>query len=188
MPSREAVESHSLTLIPWASWCHACVAGRGREALNFRHGGEETAAATPVVFSLGLVPRTGLVPYAVRGVCVFLQELGYTRMILKSDGEPSIAALVTAVQKEWAGDSKKFETQLIPRTSPVDDHASNGAAEGQWYRVLKVSRQRVKLLWRNLLEFRSRQIPRFFRGWCDITVFSETGLLCDRVAEHLLKS
>ena len=50
-------------------------------------------------------------------------------MILKGDGEPSIAALVTAVQKEWAGDSKNFSTQLIPRTSPVDDHASNGAAE-----------------------------------------------------------
>ena len=50
-------------------------------------------------------------------------------MILKSDGEPSIAALVTAVQKECAGDSKNFQTQFIPRTSPVDDHASNGAAE-----------------------------------------------------------
>ena len=47
-------------------------------------------------------------------------------MILKSDGEPSITTLVTAVQKEWAGDSKNFQTQLIPRTSPVDDHASNG--------------------------------------------------------------
>ena len=64
-------------------------------------------------YSLGLmVPRKGLFPYAVRGVCVFLQELGYTRMILKSDGEPSITALVTAVQKEWAGDSKNFQAQL----------------------------------------------------------------------------
>ena len=76
-----------------------------------------------------MVPRKGPVPYAVRGVCVFLQELGYTRMILKSDGEPSSTAQVTAVQKEWAGDSNNFQTQLIPRISPVDDHASNGAAE-----------------------------------------------------------
>ena len=50
-------------------------------------------------------------------------------MILKSDGEPSITALVTAVQKEWAGNSNNFQTQLIPRRSHVDDHASNGAAE-----------------------------------------------------------
>ena len=46
-------------------------------------------------------------------------------MVLKCDGEPSITALVTAVQKEWAGDSKNFQRQLIPRTSLVDDHASN---------------------------------------------------------------
>ena len=69
-----------------------------------------------------MVPRKGPVPHAVRGVCFFLQELGYTRMVLKSDGEPSITGLVTAVQKN-------FQRQLIPRTSPVDDHASNGAVE-----------------------------------------------------------
>ena len=81
-------------------------------------------------YSLGLmVPKKGPVPYAVRGVCVFLQELGFTRMVLKSGGEPSITALVTAVQKEWAGDSENIQRQLIPRTSPVDDHASNGAVE-----------------------------------------------------------
>ena len=68
-------------------------------------------------------------PYAVRGVCIFLQELGCTRMVLKSDGEPSITALVTAVQREWAGDSKSFQRQLIPRTSPINNHASNGAVE-----------------------------------------------------------
>ena len=125
MPSREAVESHQLTHIPFPPWCRACISGRGREAPHFRHGGgEESAAATPVVsldylflflsdstgegttrtlvlcdgnttYSLGLmVPRKGPVPYAVRGVCVFLQEVGYMRMILKSDGEPSITALV----------------------------------------------------------------------------------------------
>ena len=36
---------------------------------------------------------------------------------------------MTAAQKEWAGDGWNFETQLNPRASPVDDHASNGAAE-----------------------------------------------------------
>ena len=46
MPSRETVESYQLTHIPSAPWCRACIAGRGREARHFRHGGgEETAAA-----------------------------------------------------------------------------------------------------------------------------------------------
>ena len=156
---REA-DSHQLTHNPFAPWCRTCIAERVREAPHFRHGGgEETAAATPVVsldfflgltdsttgegttptlvlcdgnttYSLGLiVPRKGPVPNAVRDVCVFLLELGDTRMILKSDVEPSITALVTAVQKELKRDNKNFHTQLIPRTSPVDDHASNGAAE-----------------------------------------------------------
>ena len=121
-----------------------------------------------------MVPRKRPVPHAVRGACVFLQELGCTR-----------TDLVTALQKEWARESKNFQTQLIPRAIPVDDHASNGAAEAVVHRS---SRERVKLPWRNLLESPSRQIPRFYRGWCDIRVFSETGFLCDRVAEHLLKS
>ena len=122
-------------------------------------------------------------PHAVRGVCVFLQDLGYTRMMLKSDGEvPSIAALVTAVQKEWAGDSNNFHVQVLSMITRQTELLR------QWCAALKVSRERVKLPWRNLLELRSRQSLRFCRGWCDIRGLSETGLLCDRAAEHLLKS
>ena len=56
MPSREAVESHHLTHIPFAPWCRACISGRARDAPHFRHGGgEETAAATPAVTTFSLV-------------------------------------------------------------------------------------------------------------------------------------
>ena len=62
MPSRESVEPHQLSHIPFAPWCRACIAGRGLEAPHFRHGGgEETAAATPLVsldFFLGLTDST----------------------------------------------------------------------------------------------------------------------------------
>ena len=153
MPSREAVESHQLTHIPFAPWCRARTSGRAeklhtsatvqRPRQSCRWITSSLVGLTALeraqlprlfcdntTYSLGLmVPRKGPAPYAVRGVCVFLQDFGYTRMILKSNGEPSITALVPAVQKEWAGDSKNFQTQLIPRTSPVDDHASNGEGE-----------------------------------------------------------
>ena len=209
MPSREAVESHQLAHIPFAPWCRACISGRGREAPHIRHDGrvagllffgltDSTGEGTPptvvlcdgnTTYSLGLmVPRNGPVPHAVRGVCVFLQELGYTRMILKSDGEPSITALVTAVQKEWAGDSKNFQTLLIFLVQVLLMITHPTEPLRQWYTALKVSRERVKLLWTNLWESRSGQSLRFCHGWCDIRVFSETGFLCDRVAEHLLKS
>ena len=54
-----------------------------------------------------IAPRKGPVPQAVRGVYASLQELSYLRVIL----------------------NQNFQTQLIPCTSPVDDHASNRAAE-----------------------------------------------------------
>ena len=62
--SREAVEQHQSTHIPFAPSCRACISGRGREAPHFRHGGrEETAAATLVVsldnFFFGLTDSTG---------------------------------------------------------------------------------------------------------------------------------
>ena len=92
-------------------------------------------------YSLGLmVSRKGPVPHAVRGVCVFLQESGYTRMILKSDGKPSITALVTAVQKEWASDCKDFLRQMIPRASPVDVHASKEAVEAMMHSLEGLTR------------------------------------------------
>ena len=47
-PSREAVESHLLTHIPFAPWCRACIFGRGRESPHFRQSREEPAA-TPVI-------------------------------------------------------------------------------------------------------------------------------------------
>ena len=83
-----------------------------------------------ITYILGLmVPTKGPEPNAVRGVCDVLQKLGYTRMVIQCNGEPSISALVTAVQKEWAGDSQNVQQQLTPHTSPTDDHASTGAVE-----------------------------------------------------------
>ena len=108
-------------------------------------------------------------------------------MILKSVGEQSITALVTAVHKEWAGDSKNFQTQLIPRTSPVDDHASGGAAEATVHSLEGLTRTSEVALEESLGVSILSNSP-ILPWWCDIRVFSETGSLCDRAAEHLLKS
>ena len=65
--------------------------------------------------------------------------------------------LVTAVQKEWAGDIKNFQRQLIPRTSPVDDHASNGAVEAM---------ERISPIWPWLVRHQScceSECPNTFR-------------------------
>ena len=50
-------------------------------------------------------------------------------MILKNDGGTLITAVERTVQGKGAADNKNFQTQLILCTSPVDDHATNGAVE-----------------------------------------------------------
>ena len=69
-------------------------------------------------------PGRCLVTHAVRSVYASLQELSYLRVFL----------------------NQNFQTQLIPCTSPVDDHASNRAAET----VLAPSAQKGKrsLTWK----------------------------------------
>ena len=138
-------------------------------------------------YSLGLmVPRKGPVPRAVRGVWVFLQELEYTRMILKSDGEPSITSLVTAVQKEWAGDSKKFSNTVdSPPTCPVDDHAPNGAAEAMVHSLEGLTRISKVVLEESLgvsISSSSPILPWLVRRQS----FIRNKFV--RAAEHLLKS
>ena len=59
----------------------------------------------------------------------FLQELSYLRMIIQNDGVTWITAVGIAIQGKGTVVYLNFQIQLIPCTSPVDDHASNIAAE-----------------------------------------------------------
>ena len=72
--------------------------------------------------------REGLVSHSVRGVHASLQELSYLRTIRKND-DLLITAVERTVQEKGTVDNQNFQTQLIPCTSPVDDHATNGAVE-----------------------------------------------------------
>ena len=75
-----------------------------------------------------MIPREGPEPHAVRDVCVPLHEVSYIRMTHKSDGESSITAR-EAVQKDWAGDSKKFQRQSISQERLENDHVSAAALQ-----------------------------------------------------------
>jgi hypothetical protein len=69
-----------------------------------------------------VVPRKGKEGFAVRALARDLRLLGYLRVILKSDGEPSVMALKEAVRVE-------SECEVVPEESPVGEHQSNGGAE-----------------------------------------------------------
>ena len=53
---------------------------------------------------------------------VDLDVMGYKRVILKSDQEPSIVALCDAVKNGWHG-------EVVPEASPKDESKRNGEVE-----------------------------------------------------------
>ena len=90
---------------------------------------------TKMVYSR-VVPKKGLDDYAVGALKRITEELGYKKVVMKSDNEPSILQLKDLVRKET-------DVELVMEEVPVGDHASNGSVEnavkniqGQ-FRVLK---------------------------------------------------
>ena len=51
-----------------------------------------------------------------------LNQLGYRRVIFRSDNEPAILAFLRRVRETWTG-------EVVPETSTEHDPQSNGAAE-----------------------------------------------------------
>eukprot|EP00435_Cladocopium_sp_Y103_P014191 s2521_g3.t1 len=77
------------------------------------------------------VDSKGATPYAVKFAAAFLKNLGYRKVVLKSDGEHSIVALKEAAAREAAIES-------VPEESPVGDHQANGLVENA---IREVKRQ-----------------------------------------------
>ena len=70
-----------------------------------------------------------------------LKELSYLRMILKNDGVTLITAVERIVQEKGTVDNQKFQTQLIPCTSLVDDHATNVVVEAMVHSLEGLTRK-----------------------------------------------
>ena len=77
------------------------------------------------------VVAKGANPHAINVVVEALRFTGRQKVLLHTDGEPSIRALADAAAKQWG---KEAQIQTAPR----DSHASNGAVERA---ILEVSRQ-----------------------------------------------
>ena len=79
-------------------------------------------------------------PYAVKFAAAFLKNLGYRKVVLKSDGEHSIMALKEAAAREAAIES-------VPEESPPADHQANGLVEN----AIREVRRQIRVL-RSALE------------------------------------
>eukprot|EP00434_Breviolum_minutum_P042976 symbB.v1.2.038276.t1/scaffold5896.1/size48089/1 len=89
--------------------------GRAKPILVVKDSRTSSVAAT-------FVDAKGPTPYAVKYFTNFLKSLGYKRVVMQSDGEPSIVALKTA-----AADAAGVE--CVPRESAVGEHQANGLVE-----------------------------------------------------------
>ena len=151
--SREEREEHELLgHVQYRSWCRHCAAARGvgqqhtlqhrqlsedpmnatvpEIVLDYYFMGEESETAPHIVvkdrkssayFSSSLDSKTS--QYAVAFVAGAIQELGYNRILVKSDNEPSIKRLKERVSECLPG------VECVPKEALVGDSRANGSAE-----------------------------------------------------------
>ena len=151
LPSQKEVEEHYLTHMPYRNWCPHCVRGRGKD-LDHRRAVEEERKIREFSFDycfpgddtgfkvtilVGRERVTGMtmasvVPvkgssgqFATIKVLEFVQECGAaeSEIVLKSDQEPAVEALMNDVVK-----SRGERITLLER-SPVASSGSNGVVE-----------------------------------------------------------
>jgi len=148
-PSAEEVARHAATHLPYRSWCKHCVNGRGvahphitqhnskdgevpTVGVDYHYMGKEQEEGTvpmlaikdapsKVVFDM-VVTAKGVNEYMVKRVMQALDLLGHKRLILKSDQEPALVALLDEVKLRWGGD-------IIPERSIVQDSQGNAMVE-----------------------------------------------------------
>ena len=70
-------------------------------------------------YMAAVVPSKGRCAHAVKKVEEMMDSLGYTKVIMKTDQEPSIMELKDSIRRSRT-------EEIIPEESPVEDSRSNG--------------------------------------------------------------
>ena len=150
-PTTQMIEAHRASgHLPFRSWCSSCVRGRGRSLAHRKQNkDQETIPTISVDFGFfgseenpnkdnpvlvikdrksraiwaHMLPSKGIdQPYGVKSLVRALTTTGYKRVIIKSDQEPAIKALVAKAIEEWHGEA-------VPEMSPKGESKSNGEIE-----------------------------------------------------------
>ena len=148
-PTQDEVRQHEVSHEPYRAWCASCVAGRGLSREHRAADHEESAIAvagfdygffsegsSPLLcgkdskhrwFYAAVVPSKGVIhPWPVKSFVHRLSLAGHRRMILRSDGEPSVVAWKTQVAAKLR---LVHGIEILPQESGVDDSQGNGLAE-----------------------------------------------------------
>ena len=150
LPTQAEIDEHNLTHLPFRNWCRHCVRGKGRSADHRVDARPDGMAEVHMDYcfmnsSSGEVKHTILVArekftrmtlatevpmkgasveFPARRVLAFIKELGMetTPLVLKSDQEPSIMAVIRNMME-------KRKAQTFKEHSPVEASQSNGVVE-----------------------------------------------------------
>ena len=149
-PTHDEKEKHNATHLPYRSWCPVCVQAKGKEddhkkakkdveenvetiVMDYKAFGhdEDDDAVTAIVMRAKKTGMTAAHVCTVKGpedkwiikkLVEATENWGYTKIILKTDGEPALVRVAEEVKK-----ARSHET--IPQSPPAYDPAANGAAE-----------------------------------------------------------
>ena len=153
-PSKEEVEEHEKSHVPYRSWCRHCVRGGAKDMphrkceekvtipevhADFIFMGEEEHPRETVAILImrdrttkmslaTALPSKSTGTFAAERAWCFLREIGLGKgdMVLKADQESAIQAILKDVEK-LRGENKAGRT--IMEASPVGSHQSNGIIE-----------------------------------------------------------
>ena len=194
LPTADEVEKHMMTHLPYRNWCEYCVKGRGREAAHSRSTGEAsdlpevsldccfptkedgTGGLTILVarerhtrMTLAtVVPSKSTGTFAAKRVVEFLKEIGCRTgdLLLKTDQEPAIRALVAEICKVRAAEGSTG--RVIEEMSPKGSSGSNGVVE----RAVQSVEQQIRTMACALQDRWKAELPSKHPIWTWITEYS----------------
>ena len=154
-PTRDEVEDHNLTHLPYRSWCRHCIRGRGKETSHQQQDGEDrtvpefhmdfcfpgyeessTEYLTVLVARMRgtrmtmstVVPSKHVGDFITKRTVAFLRECGneMTKITVKTDQEPAILSIAEDLARLRASNGAG---ETISENSPTYSHQSNGIVE-----------------------------------------------------------
>ena len=185
LPSREEVEAHNASHVPYRSWCPHCVNGKGKAGFHLKQDSSQHTVPTVSMDyfyfvkpeegvergppSLAMVDdKTGMLRSAVlkqKGVedwsvkvaKKFIEALGYKKIIAKNDNENSIMALRDEVKKQT-------QVEMIPEQPPKYDSRTSGRGEMR-FKGLKDSSGRCAMHLKPGSKRGLNLVIRLLNGW-----------------------
>ena len=149
LPTAQELEEHNATHLPHRSWCPVCTKARGKEdahkkgqtkgekpivSMDYKSFGENSGDDDKMTMIVIKDEMTGCIAahvcqtkgstdqWVVDRLCDDVELFGHTEVILKSDGEPSIVQVQSAIKDKRAHNT-------ICQNSPAYNPQANRAAE-----------------------------------------------------------